>query len=118
MAPSELNKLLVRANTVEANSPRIAALHLNGNRAIGFDEQQERDLVQWFAKLNLLLPALSATARVEPVDGDGFCVVYSMLASQGCDIDEETIEDCLGRAQHNCQQFLAKSGMDVVSFYS
>lgn len=74
--------------------------------------------LQWFAKLNLLLPALSATARVEPVDGDGFCVVYSMLASQGCDIDEETIEDCLGRAQHNCQQFLAKSGMDVVSFYS
>ena len=69
-------------------------------------------LLQWFENNNIRLPSLSAIARIEPVAGDGFCVVYSMLASQGQPIDKDSIQDCLGWAQHNCKAFLTKQGMD------
>ena len=64
-------------------------------------------LLQLFENNKMLLPALDATAQVEPTDGDGFCVLHSMLSSQGHPNDDHYIEACLEHAKVKCQQFLS-----------
>ena len=68
--------------------------------------------LQLFEENNRLLPSLSAIARVRPADGDGWCVLHSMLLSQGYPDDDAIITAYCNLAQDNCHQFL--SGM--VSF--
>lgn len=68
--------------------------------------------MQWFDKTKLLLPALSAIARVEPAEGDGFCVPHSMLASQG---QPDDLHACLDLAWDKCQEFMASKDWDAVS---
>ena len=65
-------------------------------------------LLQLFEGNNKLLPSLDAVAWVLPADGDDWCVLHSMLFSQGYPDDDAVITTYLENAQDKCHQFLSE----------
>ena len=65
--------------------------------------------LQLFKGSNRLLPSLNAIARIRPADGDGWCVLHSMLLSQGYPDDDAMITAYCNSAQDECHEFLSST---------